>query len=136
VSAVLQRKKPLTRKKPLRAKMPLRAQKKAAGKDRTTEARTHEVADAAACKLWPLLAARSGPPFVQNERIGPYRADFASLPARLVLLIANDDDPERHDWFVAQNWRVLSFDAATVLAEPDRVLDAVAAAFTLRIVRT
>lgn len=130
---MLQRKKPLTRKKPLRAKMPLRAQKKAADGDQT---RTDEVADAAARKLWPLLAARSGPPFVQNERIGPYRADFASLPARLVLLIANDDDPERHDWFAAQNWRVLSFDAATALAEPDRVLDAVAAAFTLRIVRT
>jgi very-short-patch-repair endonuclease len=133
VSAVLQRKKPLTRKKPLRAKMPLRTQKKAASG--TTETRTNEISDAAARKLWPLLAARSGPPFVQNERIGPYRADFASLPARLVLLITNDDDPERHDWFAAQNWRVLSFDADTVLTDTDRVLDAVAAAFTLRIVR-
>ncbi len=132
---MLQRKKPLTRKKPLRAKMPLRAQKKAVGGDRTTETRANEISDAAARKLWPLLTTRSGPPFVQNERIGPYRADFAALPARLVLLITNDDDPERHDWFAAQNWRVLSFDVEAVLTDTDRVLDAVAAAFTLRIVR-
>jgi very-short-patch-repair endonuclease len=128
---VLRRNKPLTRKKPLRAKAPLRARKVEA---RDTAA--DEIADDAARKLWPLLAARSGPPFVQNERVGPYRADFASLPAQLVLLIANEDDPERRDWFAAQNWRVLSFDAETVRNTPERVLDAVADAFTLRIVKT
>jgi very-short-patch-repair endonuclease len=130
---VLQRKKPLTRKKPLRAKAPLRAQRKLA-----TRADDNEDTDAsgeALHKLWPLLQARSGPPFVQHERIGPYRADFACLPARLVVLIANDDDPERREWFAAQNWRVLSFDAGEVLANCDGVLDSVAAAFMLRIVR-
>ncbi|GAA0570399.1 endonuclease domain-containing protein [Rhizomicrobium electricum] len=132
---MLQRKKPLTRKKPLRAKAPMRAQKKVAGGDSAADQRADEVSDAAARKLWPLLAARSGPPFVQHERIGPYRADFACLPARLVVLIANQDDPERQDWFESQNWRVLPFAAETILADTDRVLDAVAAAFTLRIVR-
>jgi very-short-patch-repair endonuclease len=129
---LLQRKKPLTRKKPLRAKAPMRTQRKAAAGGNADEA---TAADTAARKLAPLLAARSGPPFVQHERIGPYRADFACLPARLVVLIANQDDPERQDWFAAQNWRVLPFTAETILADTERVLDAVAAAFTLRIVR-
>jgi very-short-patch-repair endonuclease len=123
---VLQRKKPLTRKKPLRAKISMRSQKFAV---RDT------AVDEAARKLWPLLVARNGPPFSQNERIGPYRADFVSLPAKLVILIANEDDPARQDWFASQNWRVLSFAAETVLDNPDSVLNAVSAAFTLRVVR-
>jgi very-short-patch-repair endonuclease len=131
---VLQRKKPLSRKKPLRAKAPLRAQRKVTASGKAHGKEGMDASGEAARKLWPLLEARSGPPFVLCERIGPYRADFACLPARLVILIANEDDPERHDWFAAQNWRVLSFAAEEVLANPDGVLDAVAATFTLRIV--
>lgn len=131
---MLQRKKPLSRKKPLRAKAPLRARRKITGGDEASDNAASNASDEAARKLWPLLQARSGPPFVQHERIGPYRADFACLPARLVILIASEDDPERREWFAAQNWRVLWFDAEEA-ANPEGVLDAVAATFTLRIVR-
>jgi very-short-patch-repair endonuclease len=122
---VLQRKKPLIRKKALRTKMPLRAN----GRRDTMES------DDAADKVWPLLEARGGPPFTRNERIGPYRADFACPAAKLVILFENGDDPARRDWFSAQDWRVLSFDPAESARDPDRVIDAVAATFTLRIVK-
>lgn len=118
---MLQRKKPLTRKKALRAKAPLHAKRA-----------LRATADDAARKLWPLLAERAGPPFTQAVRLGPWCADFACLAAKLVILIDNDDDPARRDWFVAQGWRVLS---PAPDADPERVLDDVAAAFTLRIVK-
>jgi very-short-patch-repair endonuclease len=115
---LLRRKKPLTRKKALRAKAPLRAKSRPHATETCTDV---------ARKLWPLLAERAGPPFVQDLRIGPWRADFACPAAKLVILLTNGDDPARRDWFEAQGWRVL--------ADPDRVLDDVAAAFTLRIVK-
>jgi very-short-patch-repair endonuclease len=133
---MLQRKKPLMRKKALRAKAPLKAAAAArpfaaADHDRTDTGRT----ETAARKLWPLLEQRCGPPFVADERIGPYRADFACPAAKLVILIDNGDDPARRDWFAAQAWRVLSFAAAEIAAAPERVLDAVADCFSLRIVK-
>lgn len=122
---MLQRKKPLTRKKPLRAKAPLRA------KGRATEERAP--ADDAAQKLWPSLAERAGPAFSPAVRIGPWTADFICAAAKLVILLENDDDPARRDWFEAQGWRVLSYAGREII--PERVLDDVAAAFTLRIVK-
>lgn len=124
---MLQRKKPLTRKKALRNKAPLRT--KGIGHRHAAES------DDAADKLWTLLETRAGPPFTRNERIGPYRADFACPAAKLVILFENGEDPPRRDWFSAQDWRVLSFDAAETARDPDRVIDALSAAFTLRIVK-
>ena len=130
----MQRKKPLTRKTALRSKSPIKA--KGTLRTQTVFARAaSDRTDEAARKVWPLLEGRAGPPFVQDERVGPYRADFACPAAKLVILIDNDADPGRRDWFAAQGWRVLSFAPDEAAREPERVIDAVADCFSLRIVK-
>jgi very-short-patch-repair endonuclease len=87
-------------------------------------------------KLWPLLDGHVGLRFRQRELVGPYLVDFLCPAARLVIcLIGEDDDgTDQVAWLHSQGYRVLSFDAAAVAHNPEAVLDAVADAFTLRVI--
>jgi very-short-patch-repair endonuclease len=129
--ALLQRKKPLTRKTALRAKTPMRAKKPLRAH---AAAGAADATDAAARRLWALLADRPGPPFSQYARLGPYVADFYCPAAGLVILLESQDDPARHDWLAAHGYRVLDFAATDVTAEA--VCDALAEAFALRIIKS
>ena len=89
-------------------------------------------------QLWSRLrdAARIGGRFRRMCAIGPWIVDFACLERRVVVEIAGGPDPRpetegdpRRDAFLAdRGFRVLRFPNDAVLANPDAVQAAVAAA--------
>jgi very-short-patch-repair endonuclease len=117
----VQRKKPLTRKTPLRTKHPLRAKQPLRAK-----AAIRPAADTDA--VWALLAARPGPPFVRNAKLGTVVADFYCPAAQLAVLIG---EPERTAILQAAGFRVIAAEAGEA---PQNVLDAVDEAFAPRLV--
>ena len=129
-SAPLQRKKPLTRKTPMRSTKALHATP-----GRVADQRADPKAEATR-KLWALLDGHAGLRFRRRELVGPYLVDFLCPAARLVILLigGNDADPEQAAWLRSQGYRVLAFAAAEVARDPQRVLDAVADVFTLRVI--
>lgn len=126
----MQRKKPLARKTPLRAHKPWRA--KTPLRARAMLPGESDAAMAAADAVWPLLAARPGPPFVRNEKIAGVVADFTCPAARLVVLIGADD---RAATLEAAGYRVTILEADALRQTPDIALDAVAEAFAPRLVK-
>jgi len=131
-SAPLQRKKPLTRKTPMRSTKALHATP-----GRVADRRADPKAEAMR-KLWTLLDERdvAGLRFRRRELVGPYLVDFLCPAARLVICLngEEDDNAEQAAWLRSQGYRVLAFAAAEVARDPQRVLDAVADVFTLRVI--
>lgn len=125
---MLRRKKPLTRKTPLRAKPKPHADGERDGGDLRIEAER---------KVWLLLENRgaAGLRFRRNERVGTYRCDFLCPAARLAILLNSENgDDERAAALHSQGYRVLAFAAAEACRDPQIVHDAIADAFTLRVI--
>jgi very-short-patch-repair endonuclease len=121
---VLKRNKPLTRRRPM-------------GRG-TRQPRSRDEAGEAERRLWTVLADRevAGLRFRQRELIGPYLVPFHCPAARLVILIQTDEAPdeEQISWLRTGGYRVLTFPAREVLADPNAVVEAVERSFELRIV--
>ena len=87
-------------------------------------------------RLWQLLRGRklAGLKFRRQVPIDRYIADFACFDLRLVIELdgpVHEDryerDEQRTDVLRSLGWHVVRFDNEVVLAEPQRVLDAVLA---------
>lgn len=88
--------------------------------------------------VWRSLRAGGlGVKFRRQAPVGPYIADFACLPAKLVIELDGPphDKPEqqasdkrRDAWFVEHGWRVLRVPNEIVFGGGDMVLDRIKAA--------
>jgi len=81
-------------------------------------------------KLWLLLRDRrlAGFKFRRQVPIGPYIADFASFPARLVVEVDGGQhadlagDAERDRWFIGEKFQIARYWNNDVLQNPEGVL--------------
>ena len=83
--------------------------------------------------LWRSLRGRGDTArFRRQVPIGPYVADFACLPAKLIVELdgapheapeKKQADHERDAWFARQGWRVLRFQNEFVLGGGDLVVE-------------
>ncbi|MDF2764445.1 MAG: uncharacterized protein K0S81_1439 [Rhodospirillales bacterium] len=83
-------------------------------------------------KLWSLVRRKQleGCRFRRQVPLGPFVADFACLPARLIVEVdggqhglRTEHDARRTKWLEQFGWRVLRFWNADVLREPENVLE-------------
>ncbi len=85
-------------------------------------------------RLWRGLRRRNlGWKFRRQVPLGPYVCDFVSLEARVIIEVDGgqhvDDsrDPVRESWLRQQGFKVMRFWNRDVLANPEGVLEAIAA---------
>ena len=100
--------------------------------------RLRKAMTAAETMLWRTLRNRGiAATFRRQVPIGPYVADFACVPARLIVELdgLSHDDPERrlHDqyrdaWLAQHGWRVLRIPNDIVIGGGDIVVDRIKAA--------
>jgi very-short-patch-repair endonuclease len=92
-----------------------------------------EPGDVAAAKVWTLLrnAPVAGLKFSRRVPLGPYVVAFACPAARLVIEIG-EDDAVKAAWLADHGYRLLTFAAAELLGNPQRVAAAVRQAFEFR----
>jgi very-short-patch-repair endonuclease len=97
--------------------------------------RAREPGDAAAEKVWALLreAPVAGLKFARRVPLGPYVVAFACPAARLVIEIG-EDDAVKAAWLADHGYRLLTFPAAGLLGNPQRVAEAIRQAFEIRAV--
>ena len=102
-----------------------------------TRARTlRRNATEAESRLWKTLRDRrlADCKFRRQHPIGPYIADFASIPHRLVIEAdggqhdANAADARRTAWLSHRGWRVLRFWNNDILANSEGVIETILAA--------
>jgi very-short-patch-repair endonuclease len=89
--------------------------------------------EAAAGKVWALLrdAPVAGLKFGRRVPLGPYVVAFACPAARLVIEIG-EEDAVKAAWFADHGYRLLTFAAAELQGNPQRVAAAVRQAFEIR----
>jgi len=86
--------------------------------------------------LWDCIKERQlGQPFRRQHIIGEFIADFACIPAKLVIEIdggyhqlpeQQTSDEERQEWLESQGFTVIRFTNEEVISDIDNVLETIA----------